>query len=639
MERLKKLATASAFAGVLALLAWMYKAKAVSHELVDKAAVVGAIAAVLAVVLTLRWPRSRGSDPPATPVSPQRLAAAADYLATESLHDWRAQAKARRVTTPVPAAVCWQLASGDVAALPSRAESEILTEGVITRLRAELYHRAGAPDRVVLLGGAGAGKTTAMMLLLIDILQQRSPGDRQPVPVWVTLSGWNPYRTPLVNWAAASVSRDYPALTARAHGGRTAPRELIRQGHVALFLDGLDEMAPALRGPALESIDRDAAGLRVVLTSRTEEFESAVTQGRLWGAAVVELRPVDLDHVQEFLIAEQLGDRRRIWCEVTEHLAAHPAGVAARTLTSPLALSLARDVYRRSDPADLLDATRYDSTDALLRHLLARSLELAYPSIPDREHATGWLAWIARHLDARRDLRWWEIPGWMASRWPHLELWAGLAAGLVAGPAAGLAYGLRAGLASGLIFGTWVGLVFGIGLGLLFVWEANPWTSVGLRVRDGVFGDSLAVSMRHRHWAGPGELYRADRRRTLRVAMVGLAFGLVPGAALFALGAGLAASLVTGLFLCLDGVLVCGRGPALDLMTMELVWRLRGRPVRVLDLLQTALDKQVLRQVGAIYQFRHAALQDFLAEQSREIKTDRAHPDPALAPRHSRTED
>jgi hypothetical protein len=31
-----------------------------------------------------------------------------------------------------------------------------------------------------------------------------------------------------------------------------------------------------------------------------------------------------------------------------------------------------------------------------------------------------------------------------------------------------------------------------------------------------------------------------------------------------------------------------------------------------MPLLETALDRQVLRQVGAIYQFRHAALQDLL---------------------------
>ena len=46
---------------------------------------------------------------------------------------------------------------------------------------------------------------------------------------------------------------------------------------------------------------------------------------------------------------------------------------------------------------------------------------------------------------------------------------------------------------------------------------------------------------------------------------------------------------------------------------VELVWRLRGQRVRFVSLLQTALDRQVLRQAGAVYQFRHAALHDLLA--------------------------
>jgi hypothetical protein len=35
-----------------------------------------------------------------------------------------------------------------------------------------------------------------------------------------------------------------------------------------------------------------------------------------------------------------------------------------------------------------------------------------------------------------------------------------------------------------------------------------------------------------------------------------------------------------------------------------------------MPLLQVASDRQVLRQAGAVYQFRHAALQDLLADVS-----------------------
>jgi hypothetical protein len=52
-------------------------------------------------------------------------------------------------------------------------------------------------------------------------------------------------------------------------------------------------------------------------------------------------------------------------------------------------------------------------------------------------------------------------------------------------------------------------------------------------------------------------------------------------------------------------------------------WAVQGRPVRFMRLLETALQRQVLRQAGAVYQFRHAALQDYLAD---------LHTSPAAAP-------
>src|SRR5262249_62072729 len=69
------------------------------------------------------------------------------------------------------------------------------------------------------------------------------------------------------------------------------------------------------------------------------------------------------------------------------------------------------------------------------------------------------------------------------------------------------------------------------------------------------------------------------------------------------------AGLTVGLAIVLPG------GPAVQLAVVQVSWALRGRRVRFLPLLQTALKRQVLRQAGAVYQFRHAALQDLLAAQ------------------------
>jgi hypothetical protein len=518
----------------------------------------------------------------------------------------------------------------------------LLTTGLVTELRQELYQRPGAPARLVIIGGPGAGKTTSMMLLLIDVLHNRTVRDSQPVPVWVTFGGWDPTSTTTLHeWAAETLSRDYPGLT--AYGGPGVAAELIRTRRVALFLDGLDEVPDKLRGPTLEAIDRDSEGLRIVLTSRSDEYRNALTQGRLWGPpAVIDVLPIDPGHARDFLLDEQLGRQRDRWKKVTAHLRKYPDSVAARTLITPLALSLARDTYTDRDPAELLDATEHPTPEALLRHLLIGFLDTAYPDPAERQHAVYWLSWVARQLGPDRDLQWWDILTWYASdrdrrrwtaglvvralkapandlqphtfivRWPRLHemmsilalgLTLGLTGGLAIGLAAGLAFGLVIGLAYGISVGLVAPLVFGVLFGLFELWSRSP-------VMAG------AVS--------PAEVYTMDRRRTLTGALqgglvsalaiglsvgvtVGLAAGPAPG-----LGLGLAYGLAAGLaFGLLFGMIEIG--PASILTTVEFVARLHGPRFQFMRLLQVAQDKQVLRQVGVIYQFRHAALQDLLA--------------------------
>jgi hypothetical protein len=82
-----------------------------------------------------------------------------------------------------------------------------------------------------------------------------------------------------------------------------------------------------------------------------------------------------------------------------------------------------------------------------------------------------------------------------------------------------------------------------------------------------------------------------------------------------AIGAGIAFGPAFGLAFGFTAGLTAGLGPAMQLTMSQLAWWLRGRRVLFLPLLQTALDRQVLRQAGAVYQFRHAALQDVLKTQ------------------------
>jgi hypothetical protein len=156
-------------------------------------------------------------------------------------------------------------------------------------------------------------------------------------------------------------------------------------------------------------------------------------------------------------------------------------------------------------------------------------------------------------------------------------LGSALASGLASALAAGLVFGLPGGLVFGLVFGLGFGMVGGL---ISFV--ASP---------------SIA-----RRASSPAESQRGDRRLTVLATstpeLVGmLVFGVV-GGLVFGLAFGLATSSTCW--------------PAFVLASLWLGVRRRS-PFRLMGFLDDAYRLGLLRIVGPVYQFRHAALQDHLA--------------------------
>jgi hypothetical protein len=286
--------------------------------------------------------------------------------------------------------------------------------------------------------------------------------------------------------------------------------------------------------------------------------------------------------------------------------------------------------------------------------------------------ALGYLA-ARMSQDGTRDLLWWRIAGWAPAA-PR-RIVTGLLAALLAGPLTGVAVGLVTGqpifaLGCGLVVGLvaglgsapaggpsartgaplprqaaalqWrrlprspsliVGISTGLGFGMSYADTLGLAVGLSLGLAVGLLlGLAFALAEGMSRPAGgvspltPRTSWRSDRARARVIAVasslgVGLIAGLLAatpdGLGRGGLEAGLAGGLAVALGTALAGAVVLPLSWPASLAFAQLA--VRGpTPVRLMRFLEDARDRNVLRAIGPVYQFRHARLQDRLAEPAR----------------------
>ena len=382
----------------LLLVIWQIVWGGPAHQPADRAQVWGTLLATVAVLPpTVAWTWTRLRRGEEGPSSIEQVSAAAGMLASKLFSTWSEQLGVRGIQTPSPVRVRWRWADDDLglsrhhltnsepaptgpSPLPRSVapsdDGEILNSGLVTRLYEEVYARL-SHGRLALIGGPGAGKTAAMMLLLVEALRQRSLLDEQesanaPVPIWLTM-GWHPEQQDVRSWLTTSLVRDHPYLRAATFGPNAAER-LFDTGRLALFLDGLDEMPAARRVAAIRRLANETAGLRVVMTSRPDEYRSTIEDSEpLPLTAVLELRPVDARTAAHYLLDGRFGRMRLGLGKIVDRMQSQPTGALARTLNTPLTLSLTRAAYANEDPRPLL-ALELSDQEIITQHLLDQVL-------------------------------------------------------------------------------------------------------------------------------------------------------------------------------------------------------------------------------------------------------------------------
>jgi hypothetical protein len=467
------------------------------------------------------------------------------------------------------------------------------------------YFRSLPSRRLVVLGGRGSGKTVLLLELQAQLLALRGQDQAAPLPVLVNAASYDS-RQAWASWLAGHLVQRY------ALPDDVATR-LVADGRIMPVIDGVEELDQVGTSALVSGLNVFLRGQEsgrggdppsVVMACREAQYQDL--DGALDQATHVRLRPLSAGDVRSYL--------RDAGTEI-------PDGVAS-VLTSPLLLSLAGALFEggtdRSQAID--DLARLPDETSVERHLLASFLAKAYrPGNRDRRwlpvQAAGCLAVIGTQMRERslESYAWREV-----ARAASPEL-----LGTLSGTATGLALvatftflGFR-----NRVFGEHVPLdsaieslvfltVVGAGLAALLVSAASYGRLEDVsspeppRGRQRIY-DSV-ISPRT-------DLAESRRRALISVCPLGITLAFLFAARI--LKGATAGSDPVLILVCYFMVVIlqCTSWGSFELARAWFSFR-RKLPYSLLDFLQDATDRGVLRPAGALFEFRNYAVREYFRD-------------------------
>jgi tetratricopeptide (TPR) repeat protein len=640
-----------------------------------------ALVLILILLAVVQWFTNRVAEPGSGADAAKEsdaLPSTAENLAASVRQKYMEEAERLGLFKPHPLRVRWSSTSLPVAAgVTARGGAR---SGDTSDLVAEF--RKQSPQRLVILGEPGSGKSAAAILLALDLLASRLATD--PIPVVVQIASWNPNVLGLADFLDEHLVQRYGI----SQGGAA---ELLDRNLLLPILDGLDEVPEYLRVRALEAVNSNAGKESpFVVTCRSSDYEQLVLDSRqaLLNANVLELRPVAYNDVVKFLSASLPPAATTLWLPVFQEMRTTPPqnSPLVRVLSMPLMVSVAREAFTgegwhgsrsgRLHPTELLRGrsepeVEWRLFDALLdnayRHERpsprsnprGRPVELVSVS-PQR--ARRWLRYLARLLNRAESVEfaWWDLAWCLRQRFIYLivALISVVVAGLMAlllslsvtefgiwfaalalTGAAACWYGSRRHhvypkllrqrprfIAFALTFPIILSVIMAAELWLLGEFDSSygdAWMIIELYFFGGV---SYAAFFLYEELPGAESQGQLDPKRSLHddrnatgICALLIALGFA-NAAMFVVAnleraqwqLALAAAIIVGLWssTVFAATLTSWGRYRLAHVVLVITNRL---PPGLFNFLEHSADRGVVRQVGSMWQFRHARLRDHLA--------------------------
>lgn len=282
---------------------------------------------------------------------------------------------------------------------------------------------------MLLLGDAGAGKSTTMLQLCQSLLTQAELNGQEVVPVILHLSAWSESSPEFPQWIADELSAKYQVP-------KRIGTEFLEQNRLILFLDGLDEVRLTDQGACVDAINQflgNNAVPGVLVCSRVDDY--ALIEKKLNLQSAVVIKPLTTDQILSSISDSESG-ASRLRASLQEHHA------LLDLASSPLMLSVMKLSYGDESGGS---AKSFGTLEEAREHLFDTFIDRAFhqksksESNYNKAETVSWLAWIANRMKSRsqtvflvEELQ----PDWLVSR-SHRFIYL-LAFSLILGLASGL---------------------------------------------------------------------------------------------------------------------------------------------------------------------------------------------------------
>ncbi len=273
---------------------------------------------------------------------------------------------------------------------------------------ADLFQQMGAGRSLLILGEPGSGKTTTLLELARDLLQEAKLDINQPIPVVFNLSAWTNEKITIADWLVRELNTKYQV-------SKEIGKTWIKNQQLLLLLDGLDEVLAERRDVCVEAINKfcqEFGETEIVVCSRIQDYEALSHRFRFQSAVFIQ--PLTLEQVQQYLqnAGSELG---------AVQTALQGETTIQELAKSPLLLNIMTLAYQGMSITDLLEMSLSERRQHLFDKYIQRMLDRRMSKrLYSNEKVIYWLSWLAQRLKTQSQTVFLierMQPSWLQNSW------------------------------------------------------------------------------------------------------------------------------------------------------------------------------------------------------------------------------